>query len=101
MSVHEILGDKEKVKIISQAAFDSIDVHKTGYLERKDVEALLINIAKELNVKKPHKDEVDDVVGFLDHDKDGKIRPDEFQVLVEEVLESMAQSIAHDPNSIK
>jgi len=98
MSVQDILEDKEKVRIISQAAFDSIDINKTGFLERKDVEALLINIAKDLNVKKPSKDEVDDVMKELDPDKDGKVRPDEFQVLVEEILGSMAQTLGHDPN---
>jgi len=96
MSFQDILEDKEKIKIITKAAFEAIDVHNNGYIERKEVETLLLNIAKDLNIKKPTKDETDEVMKELDHDKDGKIRQDEFQVLVEEVIESMVQSMTPD-----
>lgn len=97
MSIQDILKDKEKIKIITKAAFDALDINKTGSLERKEIETLLMNISKDLNAKKPSKDEIDEIIKELDQDKDGKIRPDEFQIVVEQVLESMAQTI--DPST--
>ena len=101
MSFRDILADKEKVKVITKAAFDTIDINKTGYLERKEIEALLINITKDLNVKKPINEEIDDVMKELAKDKNGKITPKEFQVVVEQILESMAQAIEADTTTSK
>jgi len=99
MSFQDILEDKEKIKVITKAAFEAIDVNNQGFIERKEVETLLLNIAKDMNIKKPTKEETDEVMKQLDHDKDGKIRPEEFQVLVEEVIESMVQAMGSDVNN--
>lgn len=92
MSLQDILKDKDRLQILSRAAFDAIDVQKNGYLEKKEIEALLINIAKDLNVKKPVKEEVDDIFKEINKDKTGRIHYDEFQSIIENVLQSMIQA---------
>jgi calmodulin len=49
----------------------------------------MINVALDIGVEKPTKDEVEEVLKELDVNNDGKLSLDEFQVLIEQVLEMM------------
>ena len=51
----------------------------------------MINVAKDIGVEPPSKDEVEEVMKELDENNDGKLSIDEFQVLIEQVLEMMGQ----------
>jgi Ca2+-binding EF-hand superfamily protein len=93
MSIQEILNDKEKIRMITKAAFDQLDVRKAGALDKNDMEAHLINISKDLNMKKPTKEELDGLMKELDKKKDGKLDMEEFEYLVEEIMNCMAESL--------
>lgn len=96
-NLNEILKDKLKLKSISETAFKAVDLDGNGFLERNELEAVMEKVAKDIGVDKPTKEEVDDVLNQMDENKDGKLSMDEFQVLIEQVLDMMAK--AQESNS--
>lgn len=91
-SIRDILADDAKLKKITKAAFDAVDSDKSGYLEPNELEIVMNNVAKDIGADPPTKEEVADVLKELDTNKDGKISMEEFQVLIKQVLEVMANS---------
>eukprot|EP01016_Furgasonia_blochmanni_P016170 TRINITY_DN1920_c0_g1_i1.p1 TRINITY_DN1920_c0_g1~~TRINITY_DN1920_c0_g1_i1.p1 ORF type:complete len:163 (+),score=26.38 TRINITY_DN1920_c0_g1_i1:171-659(+) len=91
-SIKDILNDKEKLKKITKAAFDAVDTDKSGFLERNELEAIMLNVAKDIGVDNPSKDEVDEVLKEIDANSDGKISITEFEVLIRQVLEIMVKA---------
>lgn len=77
-SIKDILKDKVKLKKITEAAFKAVDSDGSGYLERNELEKVMINVATDLGVDSPSKDEVEEVLRELDEDGDGKLSLDEF-----------------------
>ncbi len=93
MSFQDILDDPDKVKLITKAVFTSLDTKKAGFLDRNDIEGVFINIAKDISIKRPTKEEIDDLVREYNVKKDGKITMDEFEGLVTELLKQMSESL--------
>lgn len=91
-NISEILADKHKLRKITEAAFKAVDVDGSGYLERNELELVMHNVAKDIGVDQPTKEEVDEVLLELDENGDGKLSIDEFQVLIEQVLDLMAKA---------
>ncbi|KAL4445937.1 hypothetical protein ABPG74_010929 [Tetrahymena malaccensis] len=91
-SIKDILKDKNKLKKITEAAFKAVDTDGSGYLERNELEKVMINVAIDIGVEKPSKEEVEEVLKELDEDGDGKLSQEEFQVLIEQVLDMMANA---------
>jgi len=77
-NVKDILKDPAKLKKITDAAFKAVDVDGSGFLERNELEEVMKNVAKDLGVDPPTKDEVDEVLKELDENDDGKLSMDEF-----------------------
>jgi calmodulin len=63
----------------------------SGFLERQELEEVMNNVAQDLGVDPPSSEEVDEVLKELDENGDGKLSIDEFQVLIEQVLEMMSK----------
>lgn len=63
---------------ITEAAFKAVDIDGSGYLERNELEDVMINVAIDIGVEKPTKDEVEEVLKELDENGDGKLSQDEF-----------------------
>ncbi|EWS73301.1 EF-hand protein (macronuclear) [Tetrahymena thermophila SB210] len=91
-SIKEILKDKNKLKKITEAAFKAVDIDSSGYLEKVELEKVMINVAIDIGVEIPSKEEVEEVLKELDEDGDGKLSQEEFQVLIVQVLEMMANA---------
>lgn len=91
-NISDILGDKHKLRKITEAAFKAVDIDGSGFLERNELEIVMENVAKDIGVDKPTKEEVDEVLTELDENGDGKLSIDEFQVLIEQVLDLMAKA---------
>ena len=91
-NISEIMKDKHKLRKITEAAFKAVDLDGSGYLERNELELVMENVAKDIGVDKPTKDEVDAVLAELDENGDGKLSIEEFQVLIEQVLDMMAKA---------
>ena len=81
--VKDILKDKEKLKQITKAAFEAVDTDKSGYLEAAELEQVMNNVAVDIGVEKPTREEVEEVLKELDENGDGKLSLEEFQVLIE------------------
>ena len=81
-NISEIIKDKHKLRKITEAAFKAVDLDGSGYLERNELELVMENVAKDIGVDKPTKDEVDEVLAELDENGDGKLSIEEFQVLI-------------------
>ncbi|CAK74054.1 unnamed protein product (macronuclear) [Paramecium tetraurelia] len=99
-SVKDILKDKKKVRFVAESAFKQVDKDGSGYLERPELEEVMNNVAADLGVEvsitsitlqPPTSEEIDEVLKELDENGDGKLSIDEFQVLIEQVLEMMAK----------
>jgi len=45
MSIKDILEDKKKLKLFTEAAFKAIDADNNGYLEKHEIETILNNVA--------------------------------------------------------
>lgn len=91
-NIMEIIEDKHKLRKITEAAFKAVDMDGSGFLERNELELVMENVAKDIGVDKPSKEEVDEVLAELDENGDGKLSIEEFQVLIEQVLEMMAKA---------
>ncbi|CAK82936.1 unnamed protein product (macronuclear) [Paramecium tetraurelia] len=90
-NVKDILKDKKKVRFVAESAFKQVDKDGSGYLERPELEEVMNNVAADLGVEPPTSEEIDEVLKELDENGDGKLSIDEFQVLIEQVLEMMAK----------
>ena len=92
LSYKDVISDPAKMKRITKAAFETVDTDKSGYLEREELEVVMANVARDIGVDKPTKEEVDEMIIELDDNSDGRISLTEFQVLIEQVLSVMAQA---------
>ena len=63
-----------------------VDVNNNGKLERGQFEQVLIQIAKEIDVDSPTKDEVDELLETIDVNGDNSIDRAQFSDLIEKVF---------------
>jgi calmodulin len=92
MSVKEILDDKDKLAKVAKAAFDAVDTDHNGFLDRKELEEVMASVANDMGIEKPSPSDIDDILKELDQNSDGKISLSEFQVLIKQILEIMANA---------
>ena len=89
VSIKEILSDEQKLKEITKLAFDSVDTDGSGSIDQYELESVLAKISNDMGADPPSKDDVKELLKFLDTDKSGKIEFKEFEVLIKNALESM------------
>jgi len=61
-----------------EAAFKAVDADGSGFLERDELEKVMVNVAVDIGVEKPTREEVDEVLKELDENGDGRLSIDEF-----------------------
>ncbi|KAL4470228.1 hypothetical protein ABPG74_011839 [Tetrahymena malaccensis] len=88
--LRELLKDDHKVRQIAIAAFNTVDTDKSGYIDLDELEALMKDMAGQLNIQAPTKLEVGNAFKEIDADKDKRISLEEFTVMVREILRLMA-----------
>jgi len=86
-ALKKILKDDKKFNEIAKIAFDSVDEDKSGEIDSKELEKLMIQMAEDMGTAMPTKEEVLEVFNSIDQDGSGKIDADEFKQLIKEVLE--------------
>lgn len=86
-----ILSDKQKLRNLTEAAFKKVDIDQSGFVEKDELQKVMEDVAKDIGVEKPTREDVDEVLKELDENKDGRLSLDEFQVLIEQVLDQMAR----------
>eukprot|EP00825_Cyclidium_porcatum_P007961 TRINITY_DN1399_c0_g1_i3.p1 TRINITY_DN1399_c0_g1~~TRINITY_DN1399_c0_g1_i3.p1 ORF type:complete len:102 (+),score=35.93 TRINITY_DN1399_c0_g1_i3:235-540(+) len=92
IAIKDILNDKEKLKQITKTAFDAVDNDGSGFLELNELENVMKTVAKDVGASEPTTEEVKEIMKELDTNGDQKISLEEFQVLIEQVLEMMVQT---------
>jgi len=88
-SLKEILNDEEKLKELTKLAFDSVDTDGSGSIDQYELETVLAKISNDMGAEPPSKDDIKELLKYLDTDKSGKIEFKEFEVLIKNALESM------------
>ncbi|CAD8069092.1 unnamed protein product [Paramecium sonneborni] len=72
-----------QVAEFSNRVFDRYDKNHSGFIEKDELHALLINLANEMNSQNPTNKEIDYMISYLDTNNDKKISRIEFQRLGE------------------
>ena len=88
----KLIRDTKQLKRIMESAFRAVDIDCNGFLEKVELEQVLIQVAKDIAVESPTKDEVTDILEEIDENGDEKISKDEFQNLIQQILEMIASS---------
>ena len=83
----ELMKDSKKMKKLMEEAFRKVDIDGSGFLERGQFEQVLVQIAKEIGVDNPTREEVDDILDEIDENGDNRISRDEFSELIEKVFQ--------------
>ncbi|CDW89409.1 transcription initiation factor tfiid subunit 5-like [Stylonychia lemnae] len=87
-----ILAQQDKIKIVSDLAFDAVDLDGSGFLEKNELAEVMKNVAYEMKVKPPTDGDIDAVLRELDEDYDEKVSKDEFVQLIIQVMRKMLES---------
>jgi Ca2+-binding EF-hand superfamily protein len=91
-SIKDILNDENKLNEITKTSFDIVDIDKSGTIDEFELEKILAQISSDMGADPPTREDVKDVLKYLDTDKSGKIDFEEFKVLIKDVLEAMIPS---------
>ena len=73
-----ILSFQDKIKIVSDLAFDAVDLDSSGYLDKEELSEVMKNVAYEMKVKPPTDSDIEAVLKELDENYDEKVSKDEF-----------------------
>lgn len=82
-----MLATSKSVRDLLESAFKKIDQDKSGFLERRELEEVLRTLTRCLGLDDPSPDDVADVMRELDRNGDERLSREEFQSLIEQVLD--------------
>jgi calmodulin len=84
--IEDLMKDPKTMKKVMEEAFRKVDIDGSGFLERGEFEQVLVQIAKEIGVDNPTREEVDDILDEIDENGDNRISREEFSDLIEKVF---------------
>ena len=84
-----ILSMKDKISIISNMAFDAIDVDESGQIDSEELGDVLRDVARQMGIPQPSENDLGAVLYELDQDGDNQVSREEFEFLIIKVLEQM------------
>mmetsp|Transcript_9153 Transcript_9153/g.8108 ORF Transcript_9153/g.8108 Transcript_9153/m.8108 type:complete len:129 (+) Transcript_9153:20-406(+) len=90
--LQSILSDKEKIKMVADAAFEAVDVDNSGDLDKEELTEIMQTVAFDMSVKQPSESDVEAVLREVDDNYDGKVDKLEFVQLIERVLMKLLES---------
>jgi calmodulin len=73
MDFKSVIKDKSRLKKIMEGAFRSVDINGSGFLDENELEQVLIQVAKDIGVDVPTKEEVCDIISEIDENGDGQL----------------------------
>ena len=80
------LKKKDLFLKISKAAFDDVDIDRSGKIDTSELGKVMIKIAKEMGTIPPSKEDIQEIFDNIDTDHSGEIDFNEFQTLIKNVL---------------
>ncbi len=86
----QMMKDAKKMKKLMEDAFRKVDIDGSGFLERGEFEQVLVQIAKEIGVDNPTREEVDEILDEIDENGDNRISRKEFSDLIEKVFQMIS-----------
>ena len=69
-TLHSILEMRDKIKIISDMAFDAVDEDMSGELDLEELGKVLRSVAKEMRLNPPTDNDIIQVLAELDQNND-------------------------------
>jgi Ca2+-binding EF-hand superfamily protein len=78
-------------KEIAEKTFRKYDTNNSGYIELSELQAMLIDVAKEIGITPPEESEINDLFKDYDSNKDKKISETEFIDLFKVILDMKQQ----------
>ena len=91
-TIKYILTQKDKIKIVSDLAFDSVDADESNSLEQEELTEIMKEVARDLRVKAPTDQDVTDILQILDEDGNDCIDKEEFVQLIMMVFDKMLEN---------
>lgn len=73
-TLKEIIEDEDKLKMLAEVAFESIDKDNSGFIDRNELQGVMNGVCKELEFESVTKEDVDDVMSQIDANSDGKLK---------------------------
>ena len=90
IAINKILNNNALLEEVTKRAFDSVDTDKSGKIEIKELKEILLQISSDFGTEQPNDEDIWKIMEILDTDKSGTIELGEFQVLIKDILKSMA-----------
>lgn len=90
----EVLNDAEKLREVTKASFDLVDVNKSGTIDKSELRTALSEIAKEFNLPPISDEDLNEAMSKLDTDSSGTLEVPEFENLVRGILEALAEALS-------
>ena len=87
----QILEDEGKVDEIVKVAFENVNTNNSGAIDKGQLETVMNQIFNDLSNELPTKKEVDEVFNYLDSNKKGSLNPEDFKVLIKDILKSLIE----------
>ena len=88
-TIQYILTQKAKIQIVSDLAFDAVDLDENGNLDSDELSLIMKEVAQEMRVKAPTENDIEDILEELDEDGDHSVDKEEFVKLIVMVFEKM------------
>lgn len=63
---NDVLKNPEKLKKITMTAFKAIDFNNNGRIEKDELESIMKTTSEDLNIERPSKEEIKEVMKDLD-----------------------------------
>mmetsp|Transcript_12052 Transcript_12052/g.13203 ORF Transcript_12052/g.13203 Transcript_12052/m.13203 type:complete len:100 (+) Transcript_12052:105-404(+) len=90
--IEAILHDKKKLEAVAEAAFRTVDIDSSGYLDSGELEAVMKTVARDIGIDDPTPEEVEEVLVELDKNQDGKISLEEFTNMIFQVIDVLVKA---------
>lgn len=89
-TLYDILQDEMKFTRAAKEAFKSVDADGSGEIDLNELNTIMAQIADDMGVPAPSKQDVQEVLDEIDTDRSGKIDFNEFKTFFRDILKSMA-----------
>jgi calmodulin len=82
---------RSKFRQIMEKNFKIVDSDGSGFLDKVELEEVLIRITNDMGLETPSHEDVEEVLRLVDENGDGKLSKEEYNLLADEVTEMVCQ----------